>query len=565
MFNFFIFFFSSLVFAKEIPFSIYHTNDLHSHFDGVKYPNPLEGQNQTIIRGGFSRMATVVQNLRKEKAQQNEIVFGVDAGDFFAGTIFSAIGPSTQTEAFPEYEFLNSINMDLLTLGNHEFDPGNQGLETMLSKIQKIDPQATLVATNLFIKNPQSTLNAFVGEDALIKSFFVKTYKSGESQLKVGFLGILGPDGCLVSRSTREDVKFIGFDDEGSRIRWKELLLLLRKKVHKLKSDLGVDVVILSMHGGGEESDYIAKEVAGINVIIAGHTHQEEFRTVNNVIISQTGSYGESLGLLNLKYDTNSKRVFLKDESEKRLVSIDQTIPRDSVWDKKIADYRKRAYELMGHGADQAAKLVFKPIKDYIRARELFNPMGELVTRALHEQINATLSDKKIDAYFTSMGLVRTSFLKGVDYNEADIFKAVSIGFDELNRPGTDIVSFYLSTDEFVRLINFLELYSHFSNSFAPAISPNVEYKVRWWGIPFLNRIHAVAINGVDISDFDGLIHVATNRFVYQNISTVESLSYGLVKMAPKDENGASLVNPPTHQKEYLHLIQYLRANSGKL
>ncbi|PIR35763.1 MAG: hypothetical protein COV37_06075, partial [Bdellovibrio sp. CG11_big_fil_rev_8_21_14_0_20_39_38] len=515
-------------FATEIPFTIYHTNDLHSHFDGVKYPNPVEGKNVSIIKGGFSRIATVVQELKKEKARQNEIIFGVDAGDFFAGTIFSAIGPSSQIEDFPEFEFLNSINIDLITLGNHEFDPGNSGLETMLSKIKKINPQASLVATNLFIKNPQSTLNAFVGDEALIKSHVVKTYKSGETQLKVGFLGILGPDGCLVSRSTREDVKFIGFDDEGSRVRWKELLLLLRKKVHMLKKEQGVDIVILSMHGGGMESDHIAKEVAGINVIIAGHTHQEEFRTINNVIISQTGSYGESLGLLNLKFDTVLKRVLLQNESEKRLISIDQNIPRDSNWEKRIGDYRRFAYELMGHGADQALKPVFKPIKDYIRARELFNPMGELVTRALRDQINLGLSDKKIDAYFTSMGLVRTSFLKGVDYNESDIFEAVSIGFDELKRPGTDIVSFYLSTEEFVRLINFLELYSHFSNSFAPAISPNIDYKVRWWGIPFLNRIHNITVNGTDISDRKGLIHVATNRFVYQNISTVESLSYGL-------------------------------------
>lgn len=557
--------FINLVSAVDIPFTIYHTNDLHSHFDGVKYPNPIEGRESYIVKGGFARMATVVQELRKEKARQKEIVFGVDAGDFFAGTIFSAIGPSLQTADFPEFEFLNDLKVDLITLGNHEFDPGNSGLETMLSKVQKINPEASIVATNLFIKDPQSKLNAFVGGDRLIKSYVIKTYKSGEQTLKVGFLGILGPDGCLVSRSTREDVKFIGFEDEGSRAKWKELLLLLRKKVHMLKKELGVDVVVLSMHGGGMESDHIAKEVAGINVIIAGHTHQEEFRTVNNVIISQTGSYGESLGLLNLKYDPKLKKVSLKDVSEKRLFPIDQTVLSDPNWEKKITEYRKKAYELMGHVSTQAGKQVFKPQRDYIRARELFNPMGELVTRALHEQINTTLSDKKLDAYFTSMGLVRTSFLKGVDYNEADIFEAVSIGFDELNRPGTDIVSFYLSTDEFIRLINFLELYSHFSNSFAPAISPNVEYKVRWWGIPFVNRIHDLKLSGTDVSDWKGLIHVATNRFVYKNISTVEGLSYGLVKMAPKNEAGSSLVDPPTHQKEYIHLIQYLRQNSGKL
>ena len=38
-------------FAAEIPFSVFHTNDLHSHFDGIKTPSG----NEYEVRGGIIR------------------------------------------------------------------------------------------------------------------------------------------------------------------------------------------------------------------------------------------------------------------------------------------------------------------------------------------------------------------------------------------------------------------------------------------------------------------------------------------------------------------------------
>lgn len=548
--------------ASEVRINFFHTNDLHSHFEGVKHPIVSDESKGHYFRGGFGRIATTVENLKKEKAERGEILIGIDAGDFFAGTIFSAIAPNADDADFPEYEFLHNLGMSALILGNHEFDAGNIGFETMLRKISSTANYIPLIASNLYLKE-NSTLGQYVGPDRVIRKYVIKEYHSKNQKIKIGYIGILGPDGCLVSRSTRGDVKFIGFDDSKSKANWSELIDHLQKIIDELKNDHNADLVVLSMHGGGEESDKLAKSLKNLNLIIAGHTHKKEFRIVNDVIITQTGSYGESLGFLELRFDSVSKKLSLKNSEKEQFIPITEEIVENNKWKLKIKKWKGRAYQLMGHKNEDADKLVFIPNQDYIRARELFNPMGELVTKAMREELNRKYN-LNLDIYFTSMGLVRSSFFKGVAYNESDVFEAVSIGFDSSLRPGTEIVSFYLTAKELVTLINFLEIYSHFSNSFSPALSPNLTFKVRTWGIPFFNRIYDILLDGKSVPE-DRLLHVATNSFVFSNIETIKKISYGFVDITPKDSTGKDLNVYSFHSKEYIHLIDYLRRQSGKL
>jgi len=116
-------------FSTEIPFTVYHTNDLHSHLDGVAV-RTTDGYEK---RGGFARLTTLINSLRTEKSKKNEIIMGVDAGDFFAGTIYAglALGPS---KSFPELQFFLENKFDVVTLGNHEFDAHNKGLEILFGK-----------------------------------------------------------------------------------------------------------------------------------------------------------------------------------------------------------------------------------------------------------------------------------------------------------------------------------------------------------------------------------------------------------------------------------------------
>ena len=217
----------------------------------------------------------------------------------------------------------------------------------------------------------------------------------------------------------------------------------------------------------------------------------------------------------------------------------------------------------MGHKKERPEDIIFTPQKDYIRSHAIPNPMGKLVTDSIIKELNSDVLFDSIDVYMTSMGLVRTSLYKGVPYTRAELFEAVSIGFDQQFRPGIEIVSFYLSTKDLERILNFMELYSHISTSFSPAISSTVDFKIRKWGIPFINRIYDIKLNGVELKKVDRLVKIATNRYVVNNIDTVRKITRGWIEIVPKNDRGEPLKVLPTHGKEYQHLTEHLRKNSS--
>lgn len=538
----------------SIHFSIFHTNDLHSHFDGIKAPTNSGYER----RGGFARITTLINQLREKK--KSEILIGVDAGDFFAGTIFSAIAVSSVAE-FPEYQFFIENKYDLLTLGNHEFDPLNDGLEIMLKKAQANPASIPFIASNLMI-DPSSPLKKYIGPNSLIRPYLIKEFSGPQGKLKVGFLGVLGPDACLVSRSTRGDVHFIGFNDDKSKESISDLADHLNKIIYDLRQNKKVDLVILAMHGGGSESYKLAEKLKGLDVLIAGHTHNSEFAIVNGTIINQTGSYGENLGLLEFSYNTKTRRLQLIDAKKSPLIVVDDKITEESHWKKRIDQWRKKSFELMGHN-ESPEEIIFTPKNDYIRSSAIGNSMGELVTKAIITELNSNLkaNEDKVDAYFTSMGLIRTSFYKNIPYSRAEIFEATSIGFDKNKIPGIEVVSFYLTPKEVKLIINFMEVYTFISTSFSPAISPNLSFKVRNWGIPFINRIYDIKLDGVPIGEVNRLVKIGTNRYVLANIETVKKISHGWIDLSPKTKKGELVTVYQTHPKEYQLISEHFRKN----
>jgi 2',3'-cyclic-nucleotide 2'-phosphodiesterase (5'-nucleotidase family) len=538
--------------SAEIPFSIYHTNDLHSHLDGVAVKT-MDGYER---RGGYARLTTLINSLREKKDKAGEIIMGIDAGDFFAGTIYSglALGP---TKAFPELQFFKENKFDVVTLGNHEFDGQNKGLEILFNKAEKSYSSVPLVSSNIFVRN-NSPLQKFIGADKLIKPWLVKDFTSKKGNIRVAFLGALGPDGCLVSRSTRGDVGFVGFDDDHSNEELSDLAKHLNSLIKEMRDKQKADVVILTIHGGSDEAVKLAKKLKGLDVFIAGHTHKVEFAIINDIIINQTGSYGENLGFLELSFDNQKKKVKLLYPEKSPIIKITDSIEPNPTWKKRIDQWRKEAFKLMGHKKELPSEVVFTPRKDYIRSHAIPNPMGKFVTDGILKELNQDMPFDRVDVYMTSMGLVRTSLYKGVPYTRAEIFEVVSIGFDDQFKPGVDIVEFYLSTKDLDRILNFMELYSHISTSFSPAISSSLTFKIRKWGIPFINRIHDVKLNGVELKKVDRLVKIATNRYIINNIETVKKITRGWIEIVPKNDKGEPLNVLSTFGKEYQQLTEHL-------
>ncbi len=541
--------------AKSVEVTILHTNDLHSHFDGVKYPV----QNGKSQFGGYAHILKAMKDLRVQDEKKGRLVLAIDAGDFFAGTIFSALAPSDESE-FPEISFFNLAKFDVVTLGNHEFDARNTGFLKMLKKMDK-ELEASLVASNLFIKKNEkkndSPISEYIGSDKLIKSEIIKDYVVGNQKIKIAFLGILGPDGCLASKSTRGDVGFVGFDDAKSKIDIKTLVKFINQKSLDIKNK-GADLIIVSMHGGSEEAAKILKDLKNVDLVIAGHTHVQEFKKVGSTWISQTGSYGESLGTLRFSFDLDKKEISMQSTNDNFLKRIEYNGEFDQAFQTKIDHWRNVSFSKMGHTEDPK-ETVFISKKDRISKNEMQNPFGVELMSRIYDELNK--ENQNIDIYFSTTGLIRSDLYKDVAYNYADIFEMVGIGFDDHLVPGVPVVSFYLTAKEVSQVIQFLELYSHVSANFSPIYSNNLTYDFNKWGVPFVNRIKDIKINGKELKSFDRLIKIATNDFVVRNLDTISTATYGMVKIDPKNEQGQSTRDFPKHLKEYQYLYQSFKLN----
>ncbi len=521
-------------------FSILHTNDLHSYFDGVV----VKDGNDIIRKGNYARLATAIKETRSQLERSDDFTVLIDAGDFYSGTLFHALAPRKELSSFPEYEYFNYLQYDLITLGNHEFDAGVVGFDIMLDKIRALGNKTPLVSTNFNIPEKH--------KDVILTSL-VKEYPTTDGVLKLGFLGALGPDGCKVSATYRESYSFAGFNDEKSKEKWKDLYKKLKEEAAKLKAQ-GAQVIILSIHGGGEEDEKIAKKVSDIDVIIAGHTHESYVKKVGDTLISQAGYYGQELGVLPFHYEEGKLTFKGKLNNQDHKVIITDEIKEDPFIAEKIDEYVDEINVILeSDNLPLANASILSANHDLPSHSEIKNELGTFITSRVLESVKK--EESSIDLYFTTTGLIRSGLYKDVDYTASELFKILPLGFGENFSVGTPVVSFYLTKKEFKRMVDFLYLYAKTDDKYMPVFSSTVEVEFRKWGVPFINRIKELKVGGVSFDDLPELIHISTNEFIFKNVQFVKDKTFGLLKFIPKDAAGNEVKEVPYYASEFENLL----------
>ena len=130
--------------------SFYHFNDVHAHLDefsaaGTDCAEPEEG-----CFGGYPRLKTVVDETRP--SHKDSLLLSV--GDEFQGTQFF----SHYVGGWKVSEAMNMMGFDAMTLGNHEFDKGDEHLAQFVSNLT-----FPVVSANIWTQEPvlNKTLKAF--------------------------------------------------------------------------------------------------------------------------------------------------------------------------------------------------------------------------------------------------------------------------------------------------------------------------------------------------------------------------------------------------------------------
>ena len=184
-----------------------HTNDEHSHELGFApeiddYPD--RAQPGSGIVGGVKRRAALLDTLRAQAVSTGTPVAVVSSGDQMMGSFFHLANESRGID----YAVATLLGYDVMTLGNHELDFGTNALAGALST-GGIDMfgtpgivQIPVVTTNIrfSIDSPNDDLLASlysVAGDAEhpLRRTFIRRF----SNVKVGFVGLLGQDAALVT------------------------------------------------------------------------------------------------------------------------------------------------------------------------------------------------------------------------------------------------------------------------------------------------------------------------------------------------------------------------------
>ncbi|MBR4419594.1 MAG: hypothetical protein IKT32_01820, partial [Clostridia bacterium] len=253
--------------TDDFTIQLFSTNDIHGQVNASgSYP-------------GLAALTTKMQSLASQNDQFN--IF-IDQGDIYQGTAESGL-----TNGYIMDDFLLYNGYDTTTLGNHEFDWGEERIADHVNY-----SPVTILANNVRYS------------DTGLSPEWATPYKLvSRNGVKIGIIGSLGNVKSSISASMVTGIDFL----TGS-----SLTAQIKKDSQALK-DLGADFIILSIHDGAESSlsngvssltyyDIASLSGSYVDLVLESHTHKRyAFYDSKGVWHLQNGGNGSSFYLSKLK------------------------------------------------------------------------------------------------------------------------------------------------------------------------------------------------------------------------------------------------------------------------
>lgn len=516
---------------KEVQ--ILFTHDLHSHLDEFKSGDEMIG--------GMARLKTAID----EKRQENEATFVLDGGDFSMGTLFQTI---FQTQA-AELSMLGRLGYDATTFGNHEFDYKPEGVANMFhSAIKNAEEDDSLKLPQFVISNIDWEIN-YDERDMLVKDA-LDAYGSTEYTIierggvKIGVFGMMGDDAEACAPEGGIDFDYI--------------VDTATEMVKALKAE-GAELIVALSHSGTwedpekSEDEILAQEVPEIDVIISGHTHTllEEAIVYGDTIIVSVGDYGRYLGEIDLVQNEKGRWDVVKYAAN----PMDKDVAEDPAIKAIVEEYKVAIDEeylsQFGYSANQVIAVndvEFSQMNEFGRVQEE-DTLGNLISDAYMYAVKEAEGDayEEVALAVTAHGVVRDTFQSG-EITVSDAFNVSSLGIGPDGVVGYPLVSVYLTGAE-------LKVAAEIDASVTTLMSGAQLYPsgMRWEYNPnrlILNRVTEVELvteNGVEEIEDNKLYRVIAGLYSAQMLGTVESKSFGILSVTPKDANGEPITDFNQH------------------
>jgi 5'-nucleotidase len=413
--------FSSAAYA-DFTLNILHINDFHSRFGPITDSDSncdAETDAAGECFGGIARLKTAIEAKRSALEGQNAVL--LDAGDQFQGSLFY-----TQYRSEIIAEFTKDLGIDVMAVGNHEFDDGPEELAKFLDAIDF----------------PLISGNTNVESEPLLAGRIEGTHVLDFDGEKVGIVSALAEDTDETS-------------SPGDNVEFEDTFTSLRAQVAALES-AGVNKIIALTHVGYTQDLQIAANVPGIDVIVGGHSHTLLSNTAESaagpyptmvdgpdgheVPVVTAYSYGKYLGDLVVTWDDSGKVTTAEGEP----VLIDASVEPDQAVVARLAELEEPIAEL-------TAQVIGNTTEDIDGSRETCRAveceMGNLVADAILDRVadqGATIAFQNggglrasIDAGDITMGEVLTvlpfsNTLATVQVSGADVVDALENGVSDV-------------------------------------------------------------------------------------------------------------------------------------
>jgi len=380
----------SYLFTKQsnnFYFSVLQINDVYeiAPVQGGKY-------------GGMARVETIHQQLLKEDTN----TFLMLAGDFLNPSLIGTMKVDGERVMGKQMvEVMNAMNFDLVAFGNHEFDISYDQLQDRLNEsnfewissnvLHNVDGKAHYFQK---IKNGRKI--------AVNDSYIQEIHINGES-IKVGFISA-----CIPSNPK----DYVTYGD---------VFIELERSYNEIKGQS--DIVLGLTHLEIEEDIAVAKMLPNIPLIMGGHEHTHNYKTIGNVKIAKADANAKSVYIHRFEYNPITKETKVKSE----LRVVDEAIPEDprikSVVNKWQNILRTRIKEVIP-SPDEIIYNAENPLEGRdTPTRSQQTNLGHVITKSMSYAFN-----NEVDCAIVNGGSIRIDDILSGDVNAVDIFRVLPYG-----------------------------------------------------------------------------------------------------------------------------------------
>ncbi len=265
---------------RRSEFVILSTNDMHASLENM------------------ARLATAVKECR-----DTIFTIVVDAGDRWTGNAYVDLAEGR----LPIIRLMNAIGYDVVTLGNHDFDAGQEVLDSAIDKADFDVVCANMTSTTALLDDVNKSEQITTPEGITVDFVGVVTsYANGH------------PDG--------NDSSFKG-------LKFEDPQAVAERECEALEGK----VKVLLSHMGDDRDMELASRYGGYDVIIGGHTHAVLDTLVKGTTVAQTGRKLRYVGatkvqmrgrrVVSVHYENIPLKGYAKDANIERIIADIESNP----------------------------------------------------------------------------------------------------------------------------------------------------------------------------------------------------------------------------------------------